>query len=100
MCIGHGWAESHLLLYVKHKLRGMHRTHLPDRWTLELLYPRKAKMREEDTPPLFSSQCCAENTIFYHLTSEQMLIPGKPKGGMSKRKGAEGASADSSCKKH
>lgn len=48
-------------------------------------------MREEDTPPLSSSQCCAENTIFYHLTSGQMLIHGKPKGGMSKGKGAEGS---------
>lgn len=31
MCIGNGWAESHLLLSVKYNVKGMHHTHLPYR---------------------------------------------------------------------
>lgn len=49
MCIGNAWAESHLLLYVKHNVKGMYCTHLPYRWTLELVYLRENRRREKKT---------------------------------------------------
>lgn len=101
MRIGHGWAESHLLLSVKYNVKGMRHTHLPYRWTQELVYPRENGRWEKKIRLLSFHLSVVQRILFSTIWLQgRCSFTGSLREEWAKGRGQKGASADSSCKKH